>query len=142
MKLRNSDIQTLANAIARLGGRAEQVSNGDGKPAIVVKPYDLPGKVIYALARTKAHLKPHVEAITEATQAMLRTHTGPDKSELDGKADPKAWNVFQGELADLMRTEVEVEVHQIAMADLKIETNKLDPNLVADLLPILTGDVG
>lgn len=138
MKLSRKDIQSLHNALAQLGGRAESATNGDGKATVVVKPFDFSGKVIYGLARNKAHLKPHIEAMVEANNALVKK-LGDDAGEVKPSTPAMAQMLL--EQADLMNGEEEVQLHLIPIADLKIETNKLDPNLVAALLPILDGEI-
>lgn len=136
MRLSRKDIQLLNNALAQLSGRAEQATDGDGKPTLIQKPYDLSGRAIYAAARNRAHLRPIAEVIQESSNAIVRKHADEKGNVPTGKLA-----ACQAELNELMRTEEEVTLHRLPIAELKIETNKLAPDIVAGLLPILDGEI-
>lgn len=119
MKLTNNDLQNLANAIVMAG------RDGD-------KPRNLPWKVAYALARTTAALKPHLEAIDAARKAIFEKHA-------NGKAEVKQTDPEHAgltlDLTEMGALEVEVSTHTFRLAD--IEGTSMAPVVLTALLPLI-----
>lgn len=119
MKLSNADIQNLAHAIVMAG------RDGD-------KPRNLPWKVAYALARTTAALKPHLEAIDAARRSIMEEHAPGKESVNPGEAGHA--QILKA-LDELNRDDAEVAVHRFKLAD--IEGTSMAPVVLTALLPLI-----
>jgi len=138
MKLKRSDIQALAAAFQYLDGRQEAAKDADGRSVVVVKPYDLPVGVRYAIGRNLRHLKPALEAIQDTRTAIIKKHSGNTGVIKAGTPEHAA---ADQEIAELLRGEDEVEVHRIKVTDLNIGTNQIAGSVIEALLPILDGEI-
>ncbi len=133
-KLARSRIQNLANALKSLDGRAEAVKDKAENVVIITKPFQLGQAVRYAVARTLTHLRPTLEAIEIARNAVIMQHGNTAGSVEPGS---EAFIACTAELRDLMAGEDGVELHKIKIADLNVEANQLNATLLADLDPII-----
>jgi hypothetical protein len=129
MKMTNRQIDALGKALAAL--------DGDPQPDGTVKRYDISGKVLYAIARTINHLRPHLQAFTQARNAIVAKYSG-------GKAglapeDPNHQRCV-AELDELLDTEVEAELHRFKLDDLKLDANRIPAWVLAALEPVLLID--
>ncbi len=135
IKLARSRIQALANALKGLDGRADAVKDKDGNVVIVTKPFQLGQAVRYAVARTLTHLRPTLEAIELARNAVIKQHGNTSGSVEPGS---EAFVACTDEIHNLMAGEDEVEPHKIKIADLNVEANQLPSTLLSDLDPVIT----
>jgi hypothetical protein len=127
-KLTNRAILALNSALSRLNGQELTGKEVDGKP--VTKP--LPFKIAYAQARTLSHLRPAVEAIDAARTAIVAKFSG-GKAGLEDASPHFA--EAQGEIKQLLDTEVEVEIHSQPLKE--FENLGLAPAMLADLFPLI-----
>lgn len=127
MKLTNRQIVTLQAALHDLDGIDKPEDPAAKRPVFS-------GRVIYAIARTIAHLKGHCETIERARMGILRKYS-------DGRGGvPPSSDKFmtcEHEVQELFDQVVEVTVHRLKEADLDLEKNRIAPSTIADLLLIL-----
>lgn len=130
MKLTNRQIISLQAALLDLDG-ADKPDAPDAKRPVFT------GKVIYAIARSIAHLKGHCETYERAKRVIMRQYT-----EGRGLMSPASANYMACEEAvqELLDAEVEVTLHRFKEADLDLDKNRIAPSTVADLLLVLDPD--
>lgn len=141
VKVQNYQLHELWNAMTQLDGRAELAEDSNGKKTIIVKPYSFEDfKVTYAIAKTKALIRPSVIAYEDALKKLQdsaqkadTTNDEADNKRVKDDADIKREN----DLRDLARMEIEIEVHMLKLEALKVNENKLAPGLIFALLPML-----
>jgi hypothetical protein len=139
MLLKISQVVALSSAIKSLDGRAEVALDANGKNiGVVVKPYEFENaQVRYALARTQRHLRNTIESYNKDVKEIVHVHSGGKDQIKSG--DPAA-QVARKEI-DLLDDEMhDVTVHTLKLADLKAHDNKLSPDLLCDLDPMIEPD--
>lgn len=128
IKIPRYQMRDLYNALGALDGRVEVAKDDSGKVlGLVLHPYDLGVKAVYAAARTRDYLKAEIAAI-EKIQAEYRRTNGDTV-----KRDQ--------ELEEFMCAETEIGVHRIRIEDLKIEANKLPTSVLSNLLCMVDGEL-
>lgn len=131
--LTKREVLALNEAIKAIEGRLEECKDGDGKfQCAVVKPYDLESKAVYALARTKSKIDSVVNAIEREQRSILI-------KALKEKDTPRVQ--LDEDNAVVLDSTVEIEVFEFPIEHLKVSTNKLSPNLICALFPVLTGEL-
>lgn len=115
--IKRYEINDMIAAIKSLEGRLQVVTDPDGKTiGVVIKPYDLPMKIRVALAKT--------------LRSLLSEINDYENNKFGEKPDSKELNNF-------MKEEIQVEVYEIMLTDLKIDTNQISPQVISNLLPII-----
>ena|SRR3990167_9119026 len=127
MKLKRYEINELFQVLKhQLNGRAEVAKNGDGKEiGIVVKPFDFEPDARYALAKTLRKITGIVEDIGTVQNAILA-------EEKDGQAMEAVQ--LKARAYMLADHDDDVPIHLVNKSDLKMDTNKLPPSVIAPLL--------
>ena len=128
MKLKRYEINELYQVLKnQLNGRAEVAKDKDGKElGIVVKPFDFEPDARYALAKTLRKLT----GIVTDFESMEKSISEANKDEpAKGQEAMRAFLVAEHD--------EDVPVHLVAKADLKMDTNKLAPSVIAALLPMV-----
>lgn len=142
IKLKRCQIRELYQAITDLNGRPEVVRDKDG--SIIgqqLKPYEFSTKATYALSRTMRSISDEFRALQNARRRRVL-----DDKERDGKNvkdDSPSSNVSPQCEREIMEIEdelVEVEVHRLPLADLRVDVNHLAPSVLAGLDPIIVGE--
>lgn len=126
--MKRHELNSLVRSIKSLEGRHELAKDGDGKlHGIILKPFDISAKARYAFAKT-------LRKLTEIVSDY-------EKVQKDKKAENK--ETANDEIYKFMCEEEEtpVEFHKVNIVELKIETNQLSPEVIADLLPMLDGEL-
>ncbi len=134
IKLPRHRVYALFVAIKSLDGKTEVVKDSDGKTHVVRTPYQYNDhKPIYAFAKTMDSLRSEVSAFETANKVLIRGR--PEKP------TPAEAIEFDAKIEALSNEETEVEVHRVAITDLKIHTNGFSPSVLADLMPMVVGEL-
>ena len=136
--LRRSEVRALADALSALEGKQEQAKDGNGKNVGMVNvPYDLSGRARYALAKTLRSIQAEVDAMDAVRAGMIAKARATPQDQQN-----QSWQAnLEKELTDFLNQTTELEVHALPITELKIETNKLGPRMLAALDPMLEGEV-
>lgn len=128
--LKRYEVNELAAALREMSGRQEVVKDGDGKlHGIIAQPYDFTYQARYGFAKTLRAIAPDMETY-ESVRKEVASKKFPE-----GTDDTR-----DEEYRKFMIESVEIEVHKVKIVDVKIDTNKLSPQTIAALLPMLTED--
>lgn len=132
-KLTKGQVLHLNEAIKAIEGRLEEAKDENGKVlGLLSKPYDIDSKAVYALARTKNKIEPIVHAIDRQRRILI-------SNALKVKEYPQV--DLEEDVSLVLEEEIDVDIFEFPIADLKIATNKLSPTLVASLLCVTTGEL-
>lgn len=138
ISLKRYEINELVGAIKGLDGRPELVKDGDGKSlGVIVKPFELESKARYALAKTLRTLSGELTDYETVQKAIMAEKPPVSEKPLEGWSDDESKN----RIRIFMLESVEVEVHKVKIQDLKVDTNKLAPQVIANLMPMLEGEL-
>lgn len=125
--LKRYEVNDIVGALNSLEGRPDVIKDKDGKVhGIVTQPYDFQPETRLALARTYRKLKEELSCY-EVVQRQIQSERVPE-----GEEDTRSLR-FREFLAE----GVEVDVEKVSISDIKVDTNKLAPQLIATLLPML-----
>jgi hypothetical protein len=120
IKLTNQQVLTLEQAIASLDGKTEtQIM--DGKPVQTVKVYRIACNARWALARNAGRLSEAAAAFHRVKSALITQHTGGEGAISPANGN---FNAFARDYEQLAGEQVELDLHPIALADLKMEDNE------------------
>jgi hypothetical protein len=124
IKLTNQQILTLEQAIAALDGKME-TQIVDGKPVQTVRTYRVACGARWALARNAGKLTEASAAFHRVKPALITQHTGGE-----GAISPANSNfiAFAKDYEQLAAEVVELDLHPIALADLKMAENETAGN--------------
>ena len=133
--LTRNEISQLGRALMNeLAGRVEVAKDGDGKTlGLILVPYDFTGKAIYATALSLNAIRGEVDAINLRIKREREAAKIKDNEPLPAE--------LEGELLKFLSETVEVELTKTGIEGIKVEKNKLDPRVVAALMPMLDGEI-
>jgi hypothetical protein len=120
MQLTNQEILLLSEAIAHLDGQhLTQVI--EGKAVAIFKSYRLAHVARWALARCQGILRTAIEDFNRAKDALIAHH-----SDGTGVLNPQHDNFaqFVADLEKLKQEAIDLQLHPINLADLKLEENE------------------
>jgi hypothetical protein len=120
IKLTNQQIITLEQAINALDGKQE-TTVVDGRPQTTTKPYKIAYNARWTLARNASQLSMAVTAFHRVKSALITQHTGGEGAISPANGN---FNAFAGDYEQLAAEVVELDLHPIAIADLKMEDNE------------------
>lgn len=144
MKITNAQAQEIAAAINAITHGAAETVKGETS----LRPYNLPFRATYAMARTLAAVKLVNEATETARKALfeateLEDYT-PDASKPDdkGKRVPKAKEPqFLEDFTALLEMETEVALHMVKLSDMEAKSGQqVPPGVLALLFPMISDD--
>ena len=115
-------LRGLAGCIRLLDGRMAEMKDKDGKPTgeQILKPFDLSAKARYALAKTASLIQGELDATEKAVRGL---HDKASGQALDVKEER--------DVLDFLQETTEVDVHELDVTELKIDTNQLAPTLIS-----------
>ncbi len=126
IKLSRLAVRNLDASLRSLDGRWEQGYGNDDKPrGMVLVPYKMPAAAKFAVVRNLLSLKSDIEAMDKTVQDIVAQNNGE----------------AQKLVADFYREDMEIALHKIKVADLKVEENAIPNTTIAALLPILDGEI-
>jgi hypothetical protein len=132
--LTRSAMHRLFTAIKRMDGDLRPVKGADGKTTVAQEPYKFTTvQPIYAMAKTRSYLQPEIAASEKVQRTLVAGY--PAKDDTAGRA------AIDEKMADFMSENVEVQVHALGIIELDIHKNNIPPSVLADLMPMLTGDL-
>src|SRR3990172_143271 len=138
--LRRQDIADLYRALQSLDGRPELLSDGDGKPlGMRVKPFDFEPAARYAFAKTLRKLKGVISDYESAQNEiasryrLMGSTNGKSREEVEHDLRLRDAEARE-EIRKLMLVDDTVDLHFVAKADIKFDTNKLAPQTIAHLM--------
>jgi hypothetical protein len=120
IKLTNQQILTLEQAITALDGKTE-TQIVDGKPVQTVRTYRVACGARWALARNAGRLSEASAAFHRVKSALITQHTGGEGAISPANGN---FNAFARDYEQLAAEVVELDLHPIAIADLKMEDNE------------------
>ncbi len=120
IKLTNQQILTLEQAITALDGKTE-TQIVDGKPVQTLKPYKVAYTARWAMARNTGRLAEASAAFHRVKSALITQHTGGEGAISPANGN---FNAFARDYEQLAAEVVELDLHPIAIADLKMEDNE------------------
>lgn len=135
LTLKRFQIRALWQALKSLDGRVEKQVDSDGKSGFLMIPYTMEMGAKYAIVKTQKLLQGEMEAIEkeqESVQKQMSKTNGDGKPVLSDEEKLALNDRFN----EFLREEVEVEVWRTKLENLKADTNKLGPNMLADLSPM------
>jgi len=120
IKLTNQQIITLEQAINALDGKTE-MQIVEGRPVTTVKPYKVAYSARWALARNAGRLAEAMGVFHRVKSALITQHTGGEGAISPANGN---FNAFAKDYEQLAAEVVELDLHPIALADLKMEDNE------------------
>ncbi len=120
IKLTNQQIITLEQAIAALDGKTE-TQMMDGKPVQAVRTYRVACSARWALARMLGRLSEASAAFHRVKSALITQHTGGEGAISPANGN---FNAFARDYEQLAAEAVDLDLHPIALADLKMDENE------------------
>lgn len=139
IKLSRREVRNLYIATGGLDGHED--IDKEGKKYF--KAYKLDGKVIYAIARTRAYLEKIVIDIDN-----LRKETAKKLLAFAEEEREKESSVIDTEIEKLLNEEIEIQVHKFDVNGLKLrrddddkKDNDIPPSIVAWLMSIMIGEI-
>ena len=124
IKLTNQQIVTLEQAIAALDGKTE-TQIVDGKPVQTVRTYRVACAARWSLARNAGRLSEASAAFHRVKSALIMQHTGGEGAISPANGN---FNAFAKDYEQLAAEMVELDLHPIALADLKMTDNETAGN--------------
>ncbi len=137
LTLKNASLIDLQQGIAIID--AGYQTTVDGKN--VARGFNLTASVRYALARTGIVIKPFIEAWKKANTEVFEAHEPKTVTEEDGSenrqvpADQRA--AYEKAVTELLEQEVEIELPELKVADLKIGDGKGENAIPVNALTLL-----
>lgn len=129
IKLTNARVERLINAIKTL-----EKPNANGKP----NDYkDRQAQVLYNLTRSLRAAEDSAKDVFDARNKLVQSLLPPGTTELTGELQNKFVIQFQ----EVLDAEIEIEVRRVKMSHLHIDANKLAPDVLSGLSPILIDDM-
>jgi hypothetical protein len=110
----------LEQAIAALDGKTE-TQIVEGKPVQTVKVYRIAYSARWSLARNASLLAMAVTAFHRVRSALITQHTGGEGAISPANGN---FNAFAKDYEQLAAEVVELDLHPIALADLKMDENE------------------
>lgn len=126
--MKRYEVNNLVRSIKSLEGRYEIAKDGDGKVhGIILKPFKIESKSRIAFAKTFRHLTGIVSDYEKVQKELI--------AEDRETANDKIYKfMYEEETSDLC-------LHKVNIVELNIETNQLSPEVIADLLPMIEGEL-
>lgn len=146
--MKTKDLLVIHNALSSINAMYLTPTPRGNAPKPPTECPDIPGNVIYGVARSMKACKPEIEAHQETMQKLFDKFAvetpvkadgvpakGPDGKPLTEKRIPDERQAeFDAELEKLGDTEIAITLHKFSMTEKEIGVAKLAPWIVRDLL--------
>jgi hypothetical protein len=132
---KGSEILDLDRGLAGLDGAFKVVTDPrTGKDEKVPVAYEFTGKVRFAIARNLTAIKPAIEALAKAKQAIGEEIGGKGATDIKGDAAIAAFNKKWNEV---LNEPVTVDLQRLTESDLNLEKNQIPGTTINALAPII-----
>lgn len=147
MKLTTAAALQLLAAINTLDGSQRVVQGPNGRPAVIVEPYDLSDKVKWNLAKNRRKLRELEEMVDEERRRLiteLKAFSGLLDRDADAKENEARTAAKEAELdarlAAFLKQENDVELLKIPAVGLKLKANRIMPSTIAQIMDLIDGE--
>lgn len=155
MDITYNEVQALFNALTALQGvrkpsvgkDGELVKDGDNGYLITIEPYDIDYNARLNAALLLKKLKPLLEAFTDTRNDIIKDYTKKHKADELNKDIPfgaksSVYQEYVSEINSLGKNTVKADIDEVVIKikDLKIDKNKIDPGVIADLMTVIKLD--
>lgn len=147
MKLDTANALLLLAAINTLDGSQKVVAGPNGRPSVVVEPYDLSDKVKWNLAKNRRKLRELEEMVDEERRRLiteLKAFTGMLDRDADAKENDARTAAKEAELdarlQAFLKQENEIDLLKIPAVGLKLKANRIMPSTIERLMDLIDGE--
>jgi hypothetical protein len=146
MKLKTAECIHLLNALSLLDGAQRVITGPNGKPHVVIEPYDLTDKVKWNTMKNRRKLRDIVELVEEEKRSLI-TELTAFKNTLNKEADPKEneervaakTDEVDLKLAEFLKQENDVDLLKIPAVGLKLKVNRIMPSTLEKIMDLIDG---
>lgn len=147
MKLTTAAALKLLSAINTLDGALKVVPGPNGKPSVVIEPYDLSDKVKWNTAKNRRKLRELEEMVSEERNSLI-TELKAFSGLLDRDADVKENEArtaakeaeLDARLAAFLKEENEIDLLKIPAVGLKLKINRIMPSSIEQIMDLIDGE--
>jgi hypothetical protein len=136
VKIKGSDLLELGRGLGDLDGCFKVVTDPrTGKDEKVAIAYEFTGKVRFAIARNLTAVKPALEALAKAKQAIGEEVAGKGVTEIKG--DSPALAAFNRKWAEVLNEPITVDLAKLTESDLNLDRNGIPGTTLTALQPVI-----